>query len=169
MRQRYQCFYGSAPNVIEPLILRAALRFGAGGGTRTEFPHFSEIQYSATTQQPPEAYGPITVERPQNQGFSCWCQALGITQASHTQYSPVTQSLPVYWHFHWMRHEVARTVVCYGYVVNKPAVPSAESIGTGVTGNGRVGSCRDNVPPPSGCGIDREVSSGLPASRRSGG
>src|SRR5665213_974365 len=39
-----------------------------------------------------------------------------------------------------MRHEVARTVVCYGYIVNKPAVPSAESIGTGVTGNGRVGS-----------------------------
>ena len=29
-----------------------------------------------------------------------------------------------------MRHEVARTVVCYGYIVNKPAVPSAESIGT---------------------------------------
>jgi len=56
-----------------------------------------------------------------------------------------------------VRHEVARTVVCYGYIVNKPAVPSAESIGTGVTGNGRVGSCRDNVPPPSGCGSDREV------------
>ena len=56
-----------------------------------------------------------------------------------------------------MRHEVARTVVCYGYVVNKPVVPSAESIGTGVTGNGRVGSCRDNVPLPSGSGNDREV------------
>ena len=46
-----------------------------------------------------------------------------------------------------VRHEVAPTVVCYGHIVNKPAVPSAESIGTGVTGNGRVGSCRDNVPP----------------------
>ena len=45
-----------------------------------------------------------------------------------------------------MRHEVARTVVCYGHIVNKPAVPSAESIGNGATGNGRVGSCRDNVP-----------------------
>ena len=56
-----------------------------------------------------------------------------------------------------MRHEVARTVVCYGYIVNEPAVPSAESIGTGVTGNGRVGSCRDNVPHPRGCGNGREV------------
>ena len=56
-----------------------------------------------------------------------------------------------------MRHEVARTVVCYGYIVNKPAVPSAESIGTGVTGNGRVGSCRDNVPHSSECGNGREV------------
>jgi hypothetical protein len=56
-----------------------------------------------------------------------------------------------------MRHEVARKVVFYGYIVNKPAVPSAESIGTGVTGNGRVGSCRDNVPHPGGCGRDREV------------
>ena len=56
-----------------------------------------------------------------------------------------------------MRHEVARTVVCYGYIVNKPAVPSAESIGTGVTGNGRVGSCRYNVPPPSRDGNDRKV------------
>ena len=55
-----------------------------------------------------------------------------------------------------MRHEVARTVVCYGYIVNKPAVPSAASIGTGVTGNGRVGSCRDNVPLPSRCADDRE-------------
>jgi hypothetical protein len=60
-------------------------------------------------------------------------------------------------HFCWMRHEVARTVVCYGHIVNKPAVPSAESIGTGVTGNGRVGSCRDNVPHPSGCGNDCEI------------
>jgi hypothetical protein len=50
-----------------------------------------------------------------------------------------------------------RTVVCYGYIVNKPAAPSAESIGTGVTGNGRVGSCRDNVPLPFGCGNGREV------------
>src|SRR5271166_4597064 len=56
-----------------------------------------------------------------------------------------------------MRHEVARTVVCYGHIVSKPAVPSAESIGTGATGNGRVGSCRDNAPHPSGCGNDREV------------
>ena len=56
-----------------------------------------------------------------------------------------------------MRHEVARTVVCYGYIVNKPAVPSAESIGTGVIGNGRVGSCRDNVPPPSRGENNREV------------
>jgi hypothetical protein len=56
-----------------------------------------------------------------------------------------------------MRHEVARTVVCYGYIVNKPAVPSAASIGTGVTGNGRVGSCQDNVPPPARCGNNREV------------
>ena len=55
-----------------------------------------------------------------------------------------------------MRHEVARTVVCYGYIVNKPAVPSAASIGTGVAGNGRVGSCRDNVPLPSRCADDRE-------------
>ena len=55
-----------------------------------------------------------------------------------------------------MRHEVARTVVCYGYIINKPAVPSAESIGTGATGNGQVGSCRDNVPHPSGCGNGRE-------------
>jgi len=47
-----------------------------------------------------------------------------------------------------MRHEAARTIVCHGYFVNKPAVPSAGSIGTSVTGNGRVGSCRDNVPPP---------------------
>ena len=55
-----------------------------------------------------------------------------------------------------MRHEVARTVVCYGHIVNKPAVPSAESIGTGVTGNGRVGSCRDNVPPLIEAGNVRE-------------
>jgi hypothetical protein len=41
--------------------------------------------------------------------------------------------------------------------MNKPAVPSAESIGTGGTGNGRVGSCRDNVPHLLGCGNDREV------------
>ena len=58
-----------------------------------------------------------------------------------TKYSPITHSLLGYWHFHWLRHEVARTVVCYGHIVNKPAVPSAESIGTGATGNGRVGSC----------------------------
>ena len=38
-----------------------------------------------------------------------------------------------------MRHEVARTGVCYGYIINKPAVPPAASIGTGVTGKGRVG------------------------------
>jgi len=43
--------------------------------------------------------------------------------------------------------------------MSKPAVLSAASIGTGVTGNGRVGSCRDNVPPPSRCGDDREVAS----------
>ena len=55
-----------------------------------------------------------------------------------------------------MRHEVARTVVCYGYIVNEPAVPSAESIGTGVTGNGWVGSCRDNVPPLIEAGNVRE-------------
>jgi hypothetical protein len=55
-----------------------------------------------------------------------------------------------------VRHEVARTVVCYGYFINKPAVPSVESIGTGATGNGQVGSCRDNVPHPSGCGNGRE-------------
>lgn len=41
--------------------------------------------------------------------------------------------------------------------VNKPAVPSAASIGTGATGNGRVGSCRDNEPPPSGCARGREA------------
>ncbi len=68
-----------------------------------------------------------------------------------------------------MRHEVARTVVCYGYIVNKPAVPSAESIGTGVTGNGRVGSCRDNVPLPSGCGNDREVVSATASVKAVGG
>jgi hypothetical protein len=55
-------------------------------------------------------------------------------------------NLIIYWQIYWMRHEVARMVVCYGYIVNKPAVPSAESIGTGVAGNGWVGSCRDNVP-----------------------
>jgi hypothetical protein len=55
-----------------------------------------------------------------------------------------------------MRHEVARTVVCYGYIVNKPAVPSAESIGTGATGNGWVGSRRDNVPPLIEAGNIRE-------------
>jgi len=37
------------------------------------------------------------------------------------------------------------TTVCYGFFVSKPAVPSAESIGTGATGNGRGGNCRDNV------------------------
>jgi hypothetical protein len=56
-----------------------------------------------------------------------------------------------------MRHEVARTVVCYGYIINEPAVPSAESIGTSATGNGRVGSCQDNAPHPIGCGNDCEV------------
>ena len=68
-----------------------------------------------------------------------------------------------------MRHEGARTVVCYGYIVNKPAVPSAESIGTGVTGNGRVGSWRDNVPLPSGCGNDREVVSATASVKAVGG
>ena len=56
-----------------------------------------------------------------------------------------------------MRHEVARTVVCYGYIINEPAVPSAESIGTSATGNGRVGSCQDNAPHPIGCANDCEV------------
>lgn len=59
-----------------------------------------------------------------------------------------------------MRHEAARTIVCHGYFVNKPAVPSAGSIGTSVTGNGRVGSCRDNVPPPLG-GSARRPRGGL--------
>ena len=54
-----------------------------------------------------------------------------------------------------MRHEVARTVVCYGHIVNKPAVPSAESIGASMTGNGRVGSCRDNAPHSSDLRIER--------------
>ena len=56
-----------------------------------------------------------------------------------------------------MRHEVARTVVCYGHIINKPAVPSAASIGTGVAGNGRVRSCPDKAPHPTGCGNDCEV------------
>ena len=56
-----------------------------------------------------------------------------------------------------MRHEVARTVVWYGHILNKPAVPSAASIGTSATGNGRVGSCRDNVSPSARCGNNREV------------
>ena len=56
--------------------------------------------------------------------------------ATATENDAITCSKWYYWHFHWVRHEVARTVVCYGYIVNKPAVPSAESIGTGVTGNG---------------------------------
>jgi len=68
-------------------------------------------------------------------------------------------ALAIHGSFHWVRHEVARTVVCYGYIVNRPALPSAASIGTGATGNGRVGSCRDNVPRPQRGGAAREVGS----------
>ena len=38
---------------------------------------------------------------------------------------PSTLSLHLCWRFCWARHEVARTIVCYGYIINKPAVPSA--------------------------------------------
>ena len=45
------------------LIAALAVRVGAGGGTRTDSQDFFEIQYSATTPQPPETYKLITVER----------------------------------------------------------------------------------------------------------
>lgn len=39
---------------------------------------------------------------------------------------------------------------CYGYVRNKPSVPSAAYIGSAVAGNGRVVSCRDEARQPTG-------------------
>lgn len=56
--------------------------------------------------------------------FRFFVKALS-TQALLTNKSETNHLNTRCWHSCWVRHEVVRTVVCYGSSIDKPAVPSA--------------------------------------------
>jgi hypothetical protein len=96
---------------------------------------------------PPEPCSLKAIEHPYSQAFPPFCQALLLrTNKPLSTPQPLSQN-SVTGTFTGRDMRLLEQMFCYGYIVNKPAVPSAESIGTGVAGNGRVRSCRDNAPP----------------------
>jgi hypothetical protein len=60
--------------------------------------------------------------------------------------------------------KAAFVIVQYDHRITEPAVPSAEPIGTGATGNGRVRSCRNNSQRLWGAESRASGSLGLAAS-----
>ena len=61
--------------------------------------------------------------------------------------------------------KAAFVIVQYEHLIIEPAVPSAESIGPGATGNGWVRSGRNNSRSPIGAETSASNSPGLAASR----
>ena len=75
---------------------------GGEGRNRTGSGKFFKIHFSAiTTPPPPEANSLITNECQWDQAFLLVCQAPAITHQIPINYSPITNSSPVPWHFHW--------------------------------------------------------------------